>query len=756
MADPRNQANEETRSDDLGKSGHAGEIESRTRREGPAAGGDRTAGSENPDDDGTCSRVLFESVAFWQAIHSDSEAQTVAEELGGDRSLEQILSIDPIRPVWIGPYKIEEKIGEGGFSRIYAARHRVQPDRVVAIKIFRRLRLSSWQRLQVEALVLSRFDHPNLVSVLDAGELPDGTPYLVMNRVDGVSLDKYLGQRPLNYTTIARLFRDIAMAVQHAHDRDVVHRDLKPSNIMVRPDGQPVVIDFGLAKRLELSQREQSLTASHAMVGTLGYLAPEQAQVGKREITRAVDVYGLGATLYFALTGRPPLDRSDFWRAVTELKSKEPDRPCLLRPEIPSDLELICLKCLEKRPGDRYESLQDMADDLERFARGRSVTVRPSGWLRKQVRWCQANPLVAGLAAMIFVSVTAGLISTALLWRQADYRWRQSQVVLAQAEEILKTGVNSAEKLLPQTAGALEYRHQQLQQTLNFRQRLNALLEPEQVNLRSVAVLRFLLGKVCCRRGLFTEGNEHFQAALADFQALLAADPRDERLRFDVFHAMLGLESAYEPSFKPTLRPRPVLQDALAVIQSLVDDYPENKSYQDALACNLLLLSGVYREEDPVASRGYAEQSYREAVELKRQLPAPCLEWRHVGTAAGAMAETCLDANDWDGAESWLDISQQALEDFLQRPDRDPGEWMDLAGCWLLRRRVALGRGDSSAAQMWQDRWRELLETSVAQYPDYHVFAEQLRNAETILAVDQTVRQPTSQTRGQKLRPETP
>lgn len=734
MANSEDRANEETRSDWLGENGGGTDFDLPQKQVGDPAESDQTCEAESPSNGGTVSRVFLESVAFWQAINAEAADQTVTDDWWDGGSLDQKLAAGSVSSVWIGPYKIEQKIGEGGFSRIYAARHRLRPDLVVAIKLFRRLRLNSWQRLQVETLVLSKFDHPNLVSVLDAGELPDGRPYMVMNRIDGVSLDRYLRQQSLDYLQIARLFRDIALAVQHAHDRDVVHRDLKPTNIMVRRDGQPVVIDFGLAKRLDFSELDRSLTASNAVIGTLGYLAPEQAQAKKQEITRAVDVYGLGATLYFALTGQPPLERGDFWQAIADLRTKVPERPGIHCADVPSDLELICLKCLEKSPVDRYASLQQVADDLERFTRGRSVTVRPTSWLTRQLRWCQANALVAGLLAMVLVSVTLGLISTVVLWRQADYRWRQSQVVLTEAEEILKTGVSSAENLLPPTAGALAYRHQQLQQTLAFRQRLNNLLEPARVNHRSLAVLHFLLGKICCRRGMFDEGRQHYLEALERFRTLLALSPNDERLQFDVFHSLLGLDSTHSGLSGIVTRDLTVLEEALAVIEALVREYPSNKSYRDALACNLLLLSGLVRETDPAAARDYAERSYQEALELKRQLPEPCLEWRHVGTAAGALAEICFAAQDWNGTENWLNVAQVAVEDFLQRPELDPGEWMDLSGCFLLRRSLALARDQPDVALAWELRWRELLHKSAEKYPDYFVFKENLNNADLVLA----------------------
>ena len=398
---------------------------------------------ETSPSDGLADESAAESLAFWRRIHRGSGQETVVDV--GQSENESGASVASFAvPGKIGNYFVDEQIGSGGFSVVYAARHVNAPNTVVALKVFRQLKLDSWQRLHVETLVLSRFEHPNLVSVLDAGELSDGTPFLVMNRVDGLPLNRYLKQHALSDIDLAKLFRGIALAIKHAHSRDVVHRDLKPTNIMVRPNGEPVVIDFGLAKRLEVSKIELSVTATRAVVGTLGFLAPEQAWPRKQEITRAVDVYGLGATLYHALTGQPPLNRSEWWVALTELRDKVPTLPREYRPDVSPDLELICMKCLEKRPEDRYASMEALADDLTRFIAGQRVMVRPMGWLRRQIRWSQANPIVAGLAMLLFITITVGLISTIALWRQADFRWRQSADALKQAEDILRTNVNAA------------------------------------------------------------------------------------------------------------------------------------------------------------------------------------------------------------------------------------------------------------------------------------------------------------------------
>ncbi len=680
------------------------------------------------------SGFLNQSLVFWDTVqHSEQELPAVdSTNRDGNPSTGSAVGV-ATEPLRLGPYLIEEKIGEGGFSRIYAARHRLHPDLSVAVKVFRNLRLDTWQRLHLETLVLSRFNHPNLVAVLDAGETEDGTPYLVMNRIEGVSLEMYLRQHSLDYPQLAELFREIALAVQHAHDRDVVHRDLKPTNIMVRPNGQPVVIDFGLAKRLNLSGLDRSLTASNAVIGTLGYLAPEQADGKKHEVTRAVDVYGLGATLYFALTGRPPLERGDFWRAMEELKHKAPEKPSQINAAIPRDLELICLKCLEKVPGDRYPSLQQVADDLERFMAGRSVLARPASWLQRQVRWSQANPTVATLAGVLLVAVTGGLVATSTLWRQADFRWQESQQLLTQAQEILQTYDKAAETMLVQTPDALEYRYEHLTQSIKFREQLNAMMPENQVNRHSLAVAYFRLGKICCRRGLFEEGHENYRISLALIHELLATDPTNPKLRFDFFHQCLALDQTSGELGLSSGDDLSYLQQALEVVKLLVHEHPENIHYRDALACNLLILGGRVYETDPQQCREYLLQAYQEALSLKQKLPEPCLQWRHVGTSATSLADMCLEDGDLEEAETWSLIAIEAVESYMQRPDFDPPELMDLAGCQLLQRRIALYRGDEATAEAWAEQYRTLLKTSAKKYPDHYVFAESLANSEEVL-----------------------
>ncbi len=229
------------------------------------------------------------------------------------------------------------------------------------------------------------------------------------------------------------MFREIALAMEYAHTQDVLHRDLKPGNILVTRTGVPVVTDFGLAKQLNL-ENEHSLTATGVLMGTLGYVAPEQADCNRRrEVTRSVDVYGLGATLYRVLAGVAPFQRENLLKALDDLKTQMPLAPRALKTDVPADLERICLKCLAKSPRDRYESMHDLASDLQRFNDGKPITARPLVWHQKLAGLCRTNPVASGLAAGLGMAVLAGLVESTVLWRAAAFQQRMTGELLAKA-----------------------------------------------------------------------------------------------------------------------------------------------------------------------------------------------------------------------------------------------------------------------------------------------------------------------------------
>ncbi len=302
------------------------------------------------------------------------------------------MNADPVTGDWAAPadvasapwptipgYEILDELGRGGMGVVYKARQ-ISLKRLVALKLIRDGALASPEeqaRFRIEAEAAARMRHPNVVAIYDIGEHA-GRPYFAMELVEGGSLDKHLTGQPRTAGQAAELIRTVALAVQHAHEQKVVHRDLKPANILLTPQNtEPKITDFGLAKRLDSDST--ALTREGSVLGTAGYMAPEQAEGRVRDIGPATDVYALGAILYELLTGRPPFQADSWNRMVQLVLNEEPEPPTRSQPGVPRDLETVCMKCLEKEGRQRYASAGELAEDLHRFLNSQPVTAVPLG-----------------------------------------------------------------------------------------------------------------------------------------------------------------------------------------------------------------------------------------------------------------------------------------------------------------------------------------------------------------------------------------
>ncbi|MEN9573643.1 MAG: hypothetical protein RL514_1498 [Verrucomicrobiota bacterium] len=305
-------------------------------------------------------------------------------------------------------YELLGEIARGGMGVVFRAR---QPKlgRQVALKVIAAGELASprmVERFRTEAEAEARLQHPNIVPILEVGH-HDGWHYFSMRFIEGGTLATRMQQGRMPPKAAARLIVKVARAVHHAHQHGVLHRDLKPTNILLDAQGEPQLTDFGLAKVMEDSR---DLTLSAAVLGTPAYMAPEQALGQTRDVTVAADVYGLGAVLYEMLAGRPPfaaLNTHALLRKVTE-----EDAPSF-RAESATDrdLEVICLKCLEKDPVRRYGSAAELADDLERWLRGEPVLARGSTAWERGAKWTRRHPAKAALAVLVpslLLVITAG------------------------------------------------------------------------------------------------------------------------------------------------------------------------------------------------------------------------------------------------------------------------------------------------------------------------------------------------------------
>jgi WD40 repeat protein/Tfp pilus assembly protein PilF len=347
-------------------------------------------------------------------------AATLPEAPGG--------SPPPLAMPAIGDYDLLEEISHGGMGIVYRARQR-SAGRLVALKMLLAGQFASphtLQRFRLEAQAAAQLQHPGIVPVYEVGEYDAGNgqmrPFFTMKLFEG-GLHRRLGDFRDDPRAAARLMLTVARAVHHAHQHGLLHRDLKPSNILLDTEGNAHVGDFGLAKRFDDSDpsgenSSGSLTATGQIVGTPEYMAPEQARAA-RNLTTAVDVYGLGAVLYALFTGRPPFLRGDdLLDTVRAVLEDEPVSPRQTNPRIDRDLETICLKCLHKDSARRYASAEELARDLERYLAGEPIQARPVGALERTAKWVRRRPAIAGLlAAMLLVALT-GL--GAFIWQYND------------------------------------------------------------------------------------------------------------------------------------------------------------------------------------------------------------------------------------------------------------------------------------------------------------------------------------------------
>jgi serine/threonine protein kinase len=273
----------------------------------------------------------------------------------------------------VGKYEVVAELGRGGMGVVFKA-HQTDLHRTVAIKMIRSGTIAGPEdviRFRAEAEATAGLHHPNIVRIYEVGEF-EGHPYFSMEYIDGPSLSQRLAEGPVRSKVAARYLATLARALQHAHEHNILHRDLKPSNVLLDGEDRPHITDFGLAKRLNADSGQ---TPTGAVLGTPSYMAPEQA-AGNKKLTPVVDVYGLGALLYELLTGRPPFRAETALDTLLQVLERHPAPPRLLNPNVDRDLETICLKCLEKDPRRRYGSAKALAEDLERYLAGESITAR--------------------------------------------------------------------------------------------------------------------------------------------------------------------------------------------------------------------------------------------------------------------------------------------------------------------------------------------------------------------------------------------
>ena len=306
-----------------------------------------------------------------------------------------------------GDYELLEEIGRGGQGVVYRA-HQKSLNRTVALKV---IGLGPWtteahlKRFRREAEAAASLEYPCIVPVYEVGER-DGSCYFSMKFVEGGQLDDAVRRTPMTIRRAVELIAKLARTVHYAHEHGILHRDIKPGNILLDAQGEPLLTDFGLAGLVET---ESTITRTLEVMGTPSYMAPEQAAGEHTKVSKATDVYGLGAVLYQLLTGHPPFAGGTSYETIRLLLETEPRQPRLLNPKIDRDLSTICLKCLEKDRKRRYSSAIALAEDLEHWLKHEPILARHTGIFIRCKKWVRRNPTSALLAAsMLALAVVVG------------------------------------------------------------------------------------------------------------------------------------------------------------------------------------------------------------------------------------------------------------------------------------------------------------------------------------------------------------
>lgn len=375
---------------------------------------------------------------------------------------------DNLAETMIGPYRLMEMIGEGGFGVVYVAEQQQPVKRRVAIKLIRP-GMDTYEviaRFEAERQALAMMDHPGIARVFDAGLTEGKRPYFVMELVRGVPITDFCEQAGLTLVERLRLFVTVCLAVQHAHQKGVIHRDIKPSNVMVTMhDETPVVkvIDFGIAKAIDQSLTDKTIyTRFQSMIGTPLYMSPEQAEMSGLDIDTRSDIYSLGVLLYELLTGTTPVDRQRFEtasfdevrriirdedppvpssRATTQRRLRSTQvsrrgRSAVGEPvSFSTDLDWIVMKAIEKDRTRRYESAGSLAADLNRFLRNEPVEARPPSRLYKLYKFSQRNKITLVTSSLVALALIAG--TGVSIWQaaRAVFERNQKEIALQQAIE---------------------------------------------------------------------------------------------------------------------------------------------------------------------------------------------------------------------------------------------------------------------------------------------------------------------------------
>ncbi|MFA5794352.1 MAG: tetratricopeptide repeat protein [Candidatus Brocadiia bacterium] len=552
-----------------------------------------------------------------------------------------------------GKYRLERKLGQGGMGAVHLAYDSIL-NRHIAIKTLILEDIESTARFMREARATANLKHANIINVYEAGAVGK-TYYLTMDYIEGASLADLItdGDKSLTPKSIARIIRDIALALDYAHSQNIIHRDIKPGNILIDKSGKPYLTDFGLAK--QLNGLDRSLTMSGSTVGTPDYMSPEQARGEKEKVDRRSDVFSLGAALYHALTGQLPFPGAELYDVLSNVVNKEPALPSSVI-VVHKDLETICLKCLEKEQLRRYQTAGELADDLNRYIEGEPILARRVSSVARLWRNVKKHRIAAiGLASTSLLLLAFGV------WQLVNHiqTGQKLDIYKFEAQALFDEGKYNdsrvmCEKVLELAGYNIEIDQLKDRCLAEIRKRDRDIASrQEQLDIRTKA--KAMLD----RAKQFYEHNEKIKAAQ---QALIIDPTYAEACQFiaDTYNHIDEFEQAYK-YYARAVEIEPTLTYAYFQMATILNVY-YNKPKEAAAKLEQVLkydpdsAGGYYARGDMERERGNYEQAikyFSKSLELKPDSYYTCYMRGYSYSSIGDYAK--------------------ALEDYSQSVKLDPG-----------------------------------------------------------------------------------
>jgi serine/threonine-protein kinase len=593
-------------------------------------------------------------------------------------------------PVVAG-YKILGQLGRGGMGVVYKARQRGL-NRFVALKmVLAGAHADSDQlaRFQIEAEAVARLQHPNIVQIHEVGE-HDGMPFFSLEFVDGGPLDRKLGGKPQPPREAAQLCATLARAMHFAHAQGIIHRDLKPANVLLTADGIPKITDFGLAKRLE-TEEDSSQTRTGTVIGTPSYMAPEQARGDVRELGPHSDLYSLGAMLYEFITGKPPFRGRTSMDIVVKVTREEVVPPSRLQPDVPRDLETICIKCLQKEPAKRYTNCYELAEDLNRFLIGEPIQARPVGNSERVVRWCRRNPgwaaMWGGIAALLLL-VAGGSMYAAISINAAKHQADANALIARKNEEQAKkneekarefgnsagqayaTLVGEVQEKLKDKPALQDLKQQILLPAIKGLESLIARMEDNKdaFNQRNLAQAHLKMGWLYRELGQIDQAYKHFQETHKLRESIALDNPDEDEARVQLATSWKDLGDIALHSMGDAARARADYQRGLAIA---IDLAAHPRSDQPSLMERQRVVADLYYKlgdiaDGPVEARTYYTQALVRRQEWRKAHPELADPILDIANCYHDLAKVSFHSRDPQAARNYFEECLKLREEYLK------------------------------------------------------------------------------------------